>query len=325
MEVFKKAHIDNYMILCIAFGVTAIVLAVCMALERRQIHRHLNHLDRILETVIDGSFEERHFDESRLSSFEARFYQYLSRQAGKERELTREKKKIHGLIADISHQTKTPIANLILYADLLSEQVPEESGELSRQITVQAEKLQFLITSLIKGSRLEQGIIHPTPKKCSVGELIVRTAKEGAYLAEKKGIRLAWQIEEGTDLAWFDPKWTGEALWNLLDNVIKYTFEGDTVLIQGRAYELFYRIDVVDHGRGISEEEIPKVFHRFYRSPKSREEEGVGLGLYLAREIIQAQGGYMKVTSGKETVFSIFLLRREEAFHTELDHGAKAE
>lgn len=313
------------MILCIAFGVTAIVLAVCMALERRQIHRHLNHLDRILETVIDGSFEERHFDESRLSSFEARFYQYLSRQAGKERELTREKKKIHGLIADISHQTKTPIANLILYADLLSEQVPEESGELSRQITVQAEKLQFLITSLIKGSRLEQGIIHPTPKKCSVGELIVRTAKEGAYLAEKKGIRLAWQIEEGTDLAWFDPKWTGEALWNLLDNAIKYTFEGDTVLIQGRAYELFYRIDVVDHGRGISEEEIPKVFHRFYRSPKSREEEGVGLGLYLAREIIQAQGGYMKVTSGKETVFSIFLLRREEAFHTELDHGAKAE
>lgn len=310
------------MILCIAFGVTAIVLAVCMALERRQIHRHLNHLDRILETAIDGSFEERHFDESRLSSFEARFYQYLSRQAGKERELTREKKKIHGLIADISHQTKTPIANLILYADLLSEQVPEESGELSRQITVQAEKLQFLITSLIKGSRLEQGIIHPTPKKCSVGELIVRTAKEGAYLAEKKGIRLAWQIEEGTDLAWFDPKWTGEALWNLLDNAIKYTFEGDTVLIQGRAYELFYRIDVVDHGRGISEEEIPKVFHRFYRSPKSREEEGVGLGLYLAREIIQAQGGYMKVTSGKETVFSIFLLRREEAFHTELDHGA---
>ena len=203
--------------------------------------------------------------------------------------------------------------------------MPEESGELSRQITVQAEKLQFLITSLIKGSRLEQGIIHPTPKKCSVGELIVRTAKEGAYLAEKKGIRLAWQIEEGTDLAWFDPKWTGEALWNLLDNAIKYTFEGDTVLIQGRAYELFYRIDVVDHGRGISEEEIPKVFHRFYRSPKSREEEGVGLGLYLAREIIQAQGGYMKVTSGKETVFSIFLLRREEAFHTELDHGAKAE
>lgn len=313
------------MILCIAFGVTAIVLAVCMALERRQIHRHLNHLDRILETAIDGSFEERHFDESRLSSFEARFYQYLSRQAGKERELTREKKKIHGLIADISHQTKTPIANLILYADLLSEQVPEESRELSRQITVQAEKLQFLITSLIKGSRLEQGIIHPAPKKCSVGELIVRTAKEGAYLAEKKGIRLTWQIEEGTDLAWFDPKWTGEALWNLLDNAIKYTFEGDTVLIQGRAYELFYRIDVVDHGRGISEEEIPKVFQRFYRSPKSWEEEGVGLGLYLTREIIQAQGGYMKVTSGKETVFSIFLLRREEAFHTELDYGAKAE
>ena len=132
-------------------------------------------------------------------------------------------------------------------------------------------------------------------------------------------------VEEGTDLAWFDPKWTGEALWNLLDNAVKYTFHGDTVLIEGRAYELFYRIDVTDHGKGIPEEDIPKIFHRFYRSPKNREEEGVGLGLYLAREIIRVQGGYMKVASGEKTVFSIFLPKREEAYLTAIVCKAKAE
>ncbi len=316
---------DKYMVLCMVSAVTALVLAVCMVMEKRQMHRHLNQLDQMLEAAIDGNFEERRFDESRLSSFEVRLSQYLSRQTGREQELTREREEIHGLIADISHQTKTPVANLVLYADLLSERAPEESGELARQLTAQAEKLQFLIASLIKGSRLEQGIIHPSPGMHSVRDLAAQAVEEGAYPAGKKGIRLSMQIEEGTDLAWFDPRWTGEALWNLLDNAIKYTVQGDTVLIEGRAYELFYRIDVVDHGRGISEEEVPRIFRRFYRSPKSREEEGVGLGLYLAREIIRAQGGYMKVTSGEKTVFSIFLPRRKEAFYTELDYGVKAE
>ncbi|MEH2952631.1 sensor histidine kinase [Candidatus Merdisoma sp. JLR.KK011] len=110
-----------------------------------------------------------------------------------------------------------------------------------------------------------------------------------------------------------------------MDNAVKYTFHGDTVLIEGRAYELFYRIDVTDHGKGIPEEDIPKIFQRFYRSPKNREEEGVGLGLYLAREIIRVQGGYMKVASGEKTVFSIFLPKREEAYLTAIVCKAKAE
>lgn len=126
----------------------------------------------------------------------------------------------------------------------------------------------------------------------------------------EKGVEIQWQIEEGSQWAYFDPKWTGEALWNLLDNAIKYTHRGDTVLLEGCAYESFYRIDVIDHGRGIPEEEIPRIFQRFYRSGKANEEEGVGLGLYLAREIVRAQGGYMKVTSGEEVVFSVFLPRR---------------
>lgn len=116
----------------------------------------MERLEEMLEAAIDGSFEEQHFDESHLSSIEARLCQYLRRQEGREQEFSKEQGEIHSLLADISHQTKTPIANLLLYAGLLSEQAPKEAGELAYQLNAQAEKLKFLIDSLIKSSRLEQ-------------------------------------------------------------------------------------------------------------------------------------------------------------------------
>lgn len=177
---------DNCIILCIILTVLTLALTVSVVVQKKQMLRQWDRLGHMLEAAIDGSFEEQYFDESRLSAFEARLGQYLHRQAGRERELSGEQANIHGLIADISHQTKTPIANLVLYAGLLLEQVPKESGELACQIIRQAEKLQFLIDALIKGSRLEQGILQPVPGEHSVEELLQRCAKEGMPFAGKK-------------------------------------------------------------------------------------------------------------------------------------------
>lgn len=302
---------DNYMILCTGLIFAAFLGAVVyIFVQRKQTELLMERLEEMLETAVDGSFEERKFDESHLSSIETRLCQYLRRQAGKEQKLSKEQEGIHSLLAVISHQTKTPIANLLLYAGLLSEQAPKEAGELVYQLNAQAEKLKFLIESLIKSSRLEQGIIQLSPKEYSVGKLLHETAEEGTLLAEQKQIQIHCRIKEGPETAFFDYKWTAEALWNILDNAVKYTHPGDTILIQGSPYELFYRIDIVDHGMGISEEELPKIFQRFYCSGRVREKDGIGLGLYLTREIIRAQGGYIKVTSGEKTVFSVFLPRR---------------
>ena len=111
--------------------------------------------------------------------------------------------------------------------------------------------------------------------------------------------------------ACFDPKWTAEALYNIMDNAIKYTPQGGKVRVTVQAYELFCRIDISDTGIGISEDEIPKIFSRFYRSSAVSQEEGVGIGLYLSREIITMQGGYIKVSSepDKGSCFSVFLPR----------------
>lgn len=292
--------------------IITVYLMVYLLVQRRKTERLMDRLDRMVDAAVDGNLQEEYFDESRLSSFEARFFQYLRMQAGRDKKQTEEQKKIHGLLADISHQTKTPIANLVLYAQLLEEQIQEEeSRDLVRQLNRQAEKLQFLITALIKSSRLDQGIIQPVPGGHSVNELLIQIVEMGEPAAEQKQICMTLQTETATDTAYFDPRWTAEALWNILDNGIKYTYPGDTIILRGSAYELFYRIDIINHGIRIPDEEIPKIFKRFYRSGQT-EGDGVGLGLYLAREIIRAQGGYIKVTSKEETIFSVFLPRQSE-------------
>ena len=106
-----------------------------------------------------------------------------------------------------------------------------------------------------------------------------------------------------------DLKWTAEALGNIVDNAIKYTPGGGTVQLKVEKYSSFVKIDVIDNGIGIEKEEIPKIFGRFYRSLSVADQPGVGVGLFLAREIIQAQKGYVKVKSeiGKGSIFSVFL------------------
>lgn len=113
----------------------------------------------------------------------------------------------------------------------------------------------------------------------------------------------------------FDPKWTEEAVCNLLDNGVKYTPPGGAVTVSVTAYELFCRIDVTDTGMGLAEEEQAKVFQRFYRAPAARDGEGVGIGLYLVRQIAAGQGGYVKVSSqrGRGSTFSLFLPREGAA------------
>ena len=146
-----------------------------------------------------------------------------------------------------------------------------------------------------------------TPKRHGIQQLLEDAASQTAPKAEAKDIALT--VEPADLTARFDPKWTTEALYNLVDNAVKYTPSGGAVTLRARAYELFCRIDVTDTGPGIPEAEQARIFQRFYRSPSASEEEGVGIGLYLARQIAAGQGGYLKVSSrpGAGSTFSLFL------------------
>ena len=295
----------------LALAVLALLAAVGVALwTHLRTRRMLDTLDRMLDDAIRGEFRESLYDESRLSALETRMAHYLSASTVSAKNLAEEKDKIKTLIGDISHQTKTPIANLLLYAQLLGEKdLPPESRAYVSALEGQAEKLRFLIDALVKTSRLETGILAMAPAANPLQSLLDGAVAQAAPKAEAKGILLT--VEPAALTARFDPKWTTEALYNLVDNAVKYTPAGGSVTLRAREYELFCRIDVTDTGPGIPEAEQAKIFQRFYRSPAVSGEEGVGIGLYLARQIAAGQGGYLKVTSrpGEGSTFSLFLRR----------------
>ena len=272
--------------------------------------RTLRRLGDMLDRAIAGGFAEERFDETELSALETRMARYLSANAVSARSLAEEKDAIKTLIADISHQTKTPIANLLLYAQLLGEQeLPPESRTYASALERQAEKLRFLIDALVKTSRLETGVFAMTPKRHGIQQLLDAALSQAAPRAAAKGLALA---AEPTDLtARFDLKWTVEALYNLVDNAVKYNPAGGSVTLSAQLLDSFCRVDVTDTGPGIPEGEQARIFRRFYRSPAASEEEGVGIGLYLTRQIAAGQGGYCKVTSrpGEGSTFSLYLPR----------------
>lgn len=278
-----------------------------VVLDKCHIKKTMDLLEQMIDTAMRGNFIETSFDESRMSVLETKLAHYLSASEVAAENLALEKDKIKTLIADISHQTKTPIANLLLYSELLEEEdISENMRSHVEAIHAQTEKLHFLIDSLVKLSRLENGILTFSIKKAGLQPVLSDVLEQMRSRAGKK--RLFLCLEPTSVTASFDAKWTNEALCNIVDNAIKYTKEGG-VSISATAYEVFARIDISDTGIGISKEEQTKVFSRFFRSEDAGGIEGVGIGLYLAREIISGQGGYIKLVSekGKGTTFSVFL------------------
>ena len=277
---------------------------------RRRTRRILENLSRMLDIAMLGDFTEDSFDESMLSALESKLAHYLAASTVSARSVQAEKDKLKALIGDISHQTKTPISNILLYAQLLGEQdLPAESRAMAAALEGQAEKLDTLIQALVKLSRLETGVLALHPAAGPVWPAVSAAAEQVRPKAAEKGITLC--LRPSREWARLDPKWTEEAVYNLLDNGVKYTPAGGQVTVSVTPYELFCRVDVTDTGPGIPEREQAKIFGRFYRAPGTYETQGVGIGLYLVRQIAAGQGGYVKVSSrpGQGSTFSLFLPR----------------
>ena len=291
-------------VILIIVAISAIAYGIYAHIRMKQLTKKL---DEMLDKAIDGSFTESSFDESQLSYIENKMWKYLSSSEISARKTAEEKSKIKTLIADISHQTKTPVSNILLYSELLSEcNLSDTEKDYANRIFSQSEKLSFLIMSLVKLSRLETGIIALSTKETAIAPMLRDIVVQAQAKAEEKGLSIT--LECGDEKAVFDEKWTNEAVWNIVDNALKYTEKGG-VKIAVKEYEMFACIEISDTGRGIPEDEQAQIFSRFYRSENTSSEEGVGIGLYLARQIVSAENGYIKVVSevGKGSTFSVFL------------------
>lgn len=227
----------------------------------------------------------------------------------KNAEVTEEKEKLKELVSDISHQTKTPIANVKLYLELLADKNDEiEEDDILKKLGGQVDKLDFLLQSMVKMSRLETGTIRIQKQLTCISETLAAAIGAVVPRADSKQIQIHVDYDEKLILN-HDKKWTSEALFNILDNAVKYTGKNGNIYISVCRQELFTKICIRDTGKGIAPERQGMLFSRFYREPEIHDSEGIGIGLYLAREIITLQNGYIEVESevGCGSTFCIYL------------------
>lgn len=221
-----------------------------------------------------------------------------------------EKEKVKSLVSDLSHQLKTPLANIRLYQDILKQNEIEEAQKkvFWEKLEHQTEKLDWILASLFKMVRLEQKAITFEATEQGISETIQRAVEAVQEKAKKRNVQICVAIEQD-QILWHNRRWTAEVFENLLENAIKYTKEGTAVTISIEVYETYTQIFVKDEGRGIPKEEWNLIFQRFYRGKGTEDIEGSGIGLYLSRLILEMEQGALTVESevGAGSCFSVFL------------------
>ena len=273
----------------------------------------LDRLDKMLDEGINGTFIETDYNESKMSKLESKWKRYLADSVNSRNNIEREKESIKSLISDISHQTKTPMTNIRMYTELIREHLEvgdaDGAAKLTTYLMAQVDKMDFLIQALTQMSRLETDVITVKPYANLLQPMLREIIAAMKVKADAKDIRIICADTEET--ATFDPRWTREAVGNVLDNAVKYSPDRSDIHIEVTARELFTEIRISDQGPGIPEDEQAQIFQRFYRGRDNNSDEGVGIGLYLTRQILQKEGGYIKASStpGGGSVFSIFLKR----------------
>ena len=299
-------------ILALCAGIYAVV-GLWAWYQRRQVCLFADDLWAALDAMMSGREAEGYqpYEDSLTAKVEGKLVQYFDIMSEGKRQSQRDKQIIQSLVSDISHQVKTPIANIKMFTGILrSHDLPaEKRAEFLATMDGQIDKLDFLMQSLIKMSRLETGTFTLHPEEAGLSGTTARAMSTVWAKAEAKGIDLSAECDPAITVQ-HDAKWTAEAIGNILDNAVKYTPSGGKVAVTVRPWQFYTRVDITDTGIGIPEEHYSDVFQRFYRAQEAAGQEGVGLGLYLANGIITRQKGYISVKSkvGEGTTFSVYLL-----------------
>lgn len=294
-------------------SIVVVFLAWKMQRQRKEIEAFSGQLEKWLDEMVSG--REIIAGKDTEDSLYGRVGEKISRVnhiwKRKEEEGQKEKEALKELISDISHQIKTPLANIKIYLELLEgEKLLGQANEFVCSIARQTEKLDFLLQGMVKMSRLETGVIHIRKSPALLIETLGRAVQSVVPRAEEKGLSLLAECDEKLMVS-HDIKWTEEAVFNILDNAVKYTPYGGVIQLTVTVQEIYVKISIKDSGKGIRAERLAEIFTRFYREPEVHGQDGIGIGLYLARKIIELQNGYIEVYSevGKGSEFQVYLER----------------
>ncbi|MCI8307506.1 MAG: HAMP domain-containing histidine kinase [Lachnospiraceae bacterium] len=261
-----------------------------------QKRKEMEAFSQMLDKLING--EELGVSIEYMDSLSSKIQYQLLRLSEKiqdrEYKLTRERNEIREQIAEIAHQMRNPLANIESYLELLSGAASDaERQECLEALRNSESQLHFLTESFIKMARLENRIIQIKPNAGLLSSTIMQSILQVKKAADAKHIRIDLEMDEDLKVL-HDANWLGEAVYNILDNSVKYSPYNSEIGVSVAQDELYTRILVSDGGIGIAEGEEGQIFRKFYRGKETDGQPGFGLGLYLSREIVLMHGGFLK-------------------------------
>lgn len=298
-------------ILLLIIAVISVAEFIYILKTKREVLNMYARLTKVFSDAVDGKDTDLTYDESVLSSLYEKITRYIKVNNIRLESSKAEKESLQMIISNVSHQIAQPVSEIHLYSEMLLEKEVNDDDKkmIVNIINRQSNKLKFIFEVMLKSSRLESGLIKISNiREQSVKALISNTISDLINIIIKKNIDIMVDIPNDMN-ARFDMKWTGEAVYNIIENAVKYTPSGGKITIKAVKYEMYVRLDIIDTGIGIAKKEYTYIFRRFYRSESAKDYNGLGIGLYLTREIISREGGYVSVSSvpGKGSVFSVFL------------------
>lgn len=292
------------------FGSAGAVFLVYFGRRQRKIEGLTNYMEA-LETG-DYTLEVEDNADDELSGLRNEIYKLTVLLKEQAELASAQKKALADSVADISHQLKTPLTSVMVLMDNLSENVDMEESvrrKFMREITRQLSGMSWLVAAMLKLSRLEAGVVELKRREMRLEDLVDKALGKLEIEAEWREISFSVGLKESISVC-VDESWTVESFVNILKNALEHSPKGSVVELSGRENDIYAELTISDHGAGISEEERRRLFQRFYRGRDARE-DSVGIGLALAREIVERQNGFISVDTkeGEGTTFSIKFMK----------------
>jgi signal transduction histidine kinase len=288
---------------------TSLLLIICSLCFTEWRYREIEKLSGYLRRISSGdySLDVRDNFEGELSILKSDIYKVTAMLSEQGSQLQADKIKLMDAISDISHQLKTPLTSMMMMADLLSDPNlnPSKRVEFTRNIGSQLERMEWLVSSLLKLSKIDAGTVQFKKDRIAFHDLIQKAVAPILIPMDIKEHTLKVTGEESVTFLG-DLNWSAEAIINILKNCVEHTGEGGEISISFTENVLFTELMIKDNGKGIPKEDLPYIFKRFYKG-KYASEDSVGIGLAMAHSIIRKQNGDIQVTSkpGKGTCFQI--------------------
>lgn len=304
----KKVHLTIYIAIALFALILIIFLVLCYSLLFKKIRR----LSVNAESVIEGQYNsvDGDINEGDIGHLTYQINTMSERLSESMQALKNDKLFLKRLITDISHQLKTPLASLIMFNDILENDKTMPEQDRSRfllESKKQLDRMEWLIKNMMKMAKLEAGIVEYDKKNALVSDTVKRSIAALELIATEKNVNISVSGDDNIRVK-HDINWTTEALSNIIKNSIEHSKNSSKINISWDENNVFTQIIIKDNGSGISKEELPKIFDRFYKGTNSCSPTNIGIGLYISKTIIDGQGGAIYAYS-KEGQGAKFIIR----------------